>query len=202
MKHITTVTALLVGALFFASPSRAQTPCDFKGISVGTKMDPAEIMAGLGITKYKMNPAQSSFGDLALQRKYGIIPAAELEEWDVGPYCNETSCRVPYGVTVGNSNTPVNVFVSFHDRLIKEIEVSFNEMYWDQMLPILDQKYGADWKVDRSYTAITDYETKKNHVAELISLTHISNGMNQSTKDDAYGPYHSLVVIKLISKNF
>ena len=145
--------------------------------------------------------------------RFGLI-----EEWDLGPYCKETSCRVPYGVTVGNTNTPVNVFISFHDRLITEIEVSFNEMYWDEMLPLLDQKYGADWKIDRSYTPITDYETKKITLLELISLTHNSNGTNQSTKDhcqisaqnldhvfehhDPYGPYLSLFVIKLISRNF
>jgi hypothetical protein len=41
MKH---VAALLVGELLFASPSHAETPCDFKGISVGDKMTPAEIM--------------------------------------------------------------------------------------------------------------------------------------------------------------
>ena len=43
------IAALLVGAVFFASSSRAETPCDFKGISVGDKMAPAEIMAVLGV---------------------------------------------------------------------------------------------------------------------------------------------------------
>ena len=136
MKHL---AALLVSNLLFASPSHAETPCDFKGISVGNKMIPAEIMAALGVTKYKTNPARPSFEEtLPIEQKYGIVPAAELEEWNIGPYCDETSCHVPYGVTVGDNNTPVNVFVSFHEGLITEIGVSFSESYWDEMLPILN----------------------------------------------------------------
>jgi hypothetical protein len=213
------IVALLIGALFFASPSRAEAPCDFKGISVGNKMASAEIMAVLGVAKYNINPARPSFEKtLALAQKYGTIPAAELEEWDIGPYCDETSCRVPYGVIVGNNNTPVNVFISFHEGLITEIEVSFSKTNWDEMLSIWDEKYGADWKIGHSYTSIVNYETKKTAVLELIAMTHITNGMNQSTGDhcqisaqnldlvfehhDAYGPYHSMFVIKLVSKKF
>jgi hypothetical protein len=44
MKHI----AVLVGTLFFASPLFAETPCDFKGISVGDKMSASEVMSALG----------------------------------------------------------------------------------------------------------------------------------------------------------
>jgi hypothetical protein len=56
--------------------------------------------------------------------------------------------------------------VSFHEGLITEIDVSFSEPYWDEMLPILGQKYGADWKVDREDMPITNYETKKTNRAE------------------------------------
>jgi hypothetical protein len=216
MKHL---AALLVGALPFTSPSHAETPCDFKGISVGNKMSPAEIMTTLGVTKYKRNPARPSFEEtLALAQKYSTIPAAELQDWNIGPYCEETSCRVPFGVAVGNNNTPVNVFVSFHEGLITEIDVSFSETYWNEVLPILDQKYGADWNVERDNMPGTNFETKKTTVRERISLNHITNGTSRSTKDrcqiwatnldivfehhDAYGPYHSEFGIKLISKNF
>jgi hypothetical protein len=212
----TNYIALLVGTLIFASPSHAETPCDFKGISVGNKIAPAEIMATLGVTKYKTNPARNF--DLALVQKYGLIPAGELEDWNIGPYCDQTACRVPYGVAVENNNTPVNVFISFREGLITEIDVSFSEIYWDEMLPILDQKYGADWKVDREDMPITNYETKKTTIRERISLNHITNGVNRRTNDrcqiwatnldivfehrDAHGPYHSVFAIKLISKNF
>lgn len=217
MKRI--AAALLVGAFCFATPSRAETPCDFKGISVGNKMTQAEIMSALGVTTYKTNPVRPSFEEsFPAVQKLGLIPAAELEDWNIGPYCVESFCRVPYGVAVGNNNMPVNVFVSFRGGLITEIDVSFSETYWDEIRPILDQKYGGDWSIDRVDMPITNYETKKNTMRERISLNHISNGTNRSTKDrcqlwatnldivfehhDAYGPYHSLFVIKLISKNF
>jgi hypothetical protein len=216
MKHF---AVLLIGVLFFASPSHAETPCDFKGISVGDRMKPSEIMTALGITKYKTNPARPSFEETQrLWKKYGVIPTAELQEWDIGPYCDETSCRIPYGVAVGNNNTPVKVFVAFDKGQITEINVKFSKTNWDEILPILDQKYGADWKVDRGPMPITNFETKKTTVLELISLNHVTNGTNPKTKDrcqiwatnldlvfehhDAYGPYHSEFVIKLISKNF
>jgi len=206
MKYI---AALLVSTLFFASPLHAETPCDFKGVSVGNKMAPAEIMAALGVTKYKTNPPQSSFEEMiALAEKYGTISAGELLDWKIGPYCKETSCLVPYGIAVGNNNTPVHVFIAFHEGLITEIDVSFGEMYWDEMLPILDQKYGADWKVEREMVPITNYETKKPTIRESILLNHISNGVNRRTNGrcqiwaqnldmvfehhDAYGRYHSV----------
>jgi len=63
-----------------------------------------------------------------------------------------------------------------------------------------------------------NYETKETTVLEIISLDHITNGVNRSTNDrcqisaanidlvfthhDALGPYHSELVITLISKNF
>ena len=117
-----------------------------------------------------------------------------------------------------NNNTPVNVLISFHESLITEIDVSFSATNWNEMLPILDQKYGADWKVDREYGPITNFETNKTTVREIISMNHITNGVNRRTNDrcqisatnidmvfehhDEYGPYHSVFVIKLISKNF
>ena len=65
------IAAVLVGALFFASPSHAEPPCDFKGISVGTRMTPDQIMTALGVSTYKMNPVRSSFEErLLLSRKY------------------------------------------------------------------------------------------------------------------------------------
>jgi hypothetical protein len=216
MKH---EVALLLGALFFASPLYAETPCDFKGTSVGSRMTPAEVMTALGVTKYKTTPARRSFEDkLPAIQKYGLIAAGELEDWEIGPYCEETYCRVPYGVAVGNDNTPVSVSVSFHEGLITEVDVSFSETYWDEMLPILDQKYGAGWSVERSDMLITNYETKKSRMLERISLSHITNGTNRRTKShceiwatnldivfehhDPLGPYHSIFVIKLVSKNF
>jgi hypothetical protein len=212
---------VLFSALFFASAVHAETPCDFKGVSVGNKMTAAQIMTAFGVTNYKANPALPDFDErMPAVNKYGIMPAGELEDWKIGPYCDDSSCRIPYGVSVGNHNdTPVSVFISFDATTqITEIDVSFSTMNWDDLLPILDQKYGPDWTVKRDDMPITDMETKKRTDLERITLTHVTNGTNPSSKTtceiwasnldivfehhDPLGPFHSTFVIKLISKNF
>lgn len=215
------VATLVLGAtLFCVTPLLAETPCDFKGVSVGNKMSPAELMSTLGVPQYKTNPVRRSLLDQSMDRvkRYGLLAASEIEEWEIGPYCDETSCRIPYGVSVGNRNTPVSVFIAFHQGLITGIDVSFGETFWEELLPVLDQKYGADWTIERDKMPISNYETKEFHIVNRITLKHATNGTNQSTKDrciiwatnfdmvfehhDAFGPYHSIFEIKLISKNF
>ena len=156
---------------------------------------------------------------MALADKYGLMAAAEIEEWNIGPSCDDKSCVVPYGIGVGTSNhIPVKAAVSLHDGQITEIIVSLSKAYWDEMLPIWNEKYGADWRVEREDSVVTDFETKKSHVIEGIFLEHVTIGTNRSTKDhckiwaqnidlvfdhhDSFGPYHSEIVIQLISKNF
>jgi hypothetical protein len=215
MKYI---AALLVSGIIVSSPARAEAPCDFKGVSVGSKMTPAAIMAAFGVTKYKLNPTRPAF-DFALAQKSGPTVAEELVEWNMGAYCDETACRIPFGITVGTViPVPISVFIAVDQGLIIEIDVTFSETYWEEVLPILDQKYGADWKVERSNMLITDYETNRGHVLPVINMRHITNGWNRATNDrcqisadnldlifehkDARGPYHSVVSIKLVSKNF
>jgi hypothetical protein len=174
------LAVLLVSAFVFASSSHAETPCDFKGVFVGDKMTPAEVMAALGVTKYKMNPTLPSWKERQpLVEKYGLIAAGELAEWDVGPYCDDRSCVIPYGVFVGNDNIAVHVYVSFPQGQITEIDVSFNETYWDEIVPILEKKYGAYWNVERDpYMVITDLETKNHTTLERVTLTHNNGGKN------------------------
>jgi hypothetical protein len=122
-------------------------------------------------------------------------------------------------VTVGNDNFPVNAFVSFRGKRITEIEVTFDQTYWDEIRPVLDRKYGASWQVEEApYFVITDLETKKSVTVERITLAHRYNGTNRRTGDtctiwatnydevfehhDPLGPYHSVFVIKLVSDNF
>ncbi len=125
------------------------------------------------------------------------------------------------GSMSGTENSiPVSVYVGFYNGQVTEIDVSFPEVYWDDVHPILDQKYGADWKVDRDDMFLISAEkTKDTSVEQRITLNHISNGVNQNTKDRCQiwatnfdrvfthpflglGPFHSEFVIKLISKNF
>jgi hypothetical protein len=217
------MTALLLLGLMLAliSPARADTPCDFKGISVGDKMTPAELMKALGVKDYKVNPPRPSFDEtLALVQKYSLMVASEIQDWEIGPYCEHNSCRVPVGVGVGNHNSiPVNVFVSFDNNdVLTEIDVTFNEEEWNDVLPILNQKYGPQWNEERLPDIITNYETKKSTTVERINLTHKTTGTNPRTNDhceiwannfdlvfehhDPLGVYHSVMAIKLISKNF
>jgi hypothetical protein len=115
--------AAFIVLFLFATVVRAQPPCDFKGIAVGNKMAPAEIMAALGVPKYKMNPPHNV--DWTEVENFGIIPASELEDWRIGSYCDENSCRVP-GLTIGDDHIATNVFIHLiisHEE-ITEIGVS------------------------------------------------------------------------------
>jgi hypothetical protein len=214
------LAAGIVGVLLSVAPANAETPCDFKGVSVGSKMMPAEIMSTLGVAQYKTNPARYPFEKKTeLSNKYGLYAAAEIEEAAIGPFCDERSCVVPYGIGVGNaSRIPVKVFVAIHDGQVIEMEVSFSEMNWDEVRPIFYQKYGGDWKIERDDMVVSNYEDKKARTVQRISLEHIADGVNRSTHDrckisatnvdvvfehhDSLGPYHSQLVITLISKNF
>ena len=86
------------------------------------------------------------------------------------------------------------------------------------MLSIFDQKYGANWTTERNDMPIVNYETKETRMVQRVMLQHLTKDASLSTKDrckiwatnfdtafehhDAFGPYHSRIVIQLISKNF
>jgi hypothetical protein len=202
----------------WASTAQAQpTPCDFKGVSVGDRIGPAEIMNKLGITDYQMNPEININWDNV--DRYGIIGEAELREQGMKPFCTEAYCRITRGMFIGD-RIPAYAFVSFHDGAVTEIEVSFNSvLYWNDVLPILDEKYGANWKVvEHRDQSIMNYETKKVHTLELVALEQADYGTNRKTGDhcqihatnldlifehrDLLGRYHAMITIKLVSKNF
>ena len=64
---------------------------------------------------------------LALTEKYGFMAAGEIEDFEIGPYCNTTMCTVPSGVVVETSHgIPVKVDISFDKGLITKIVVSFS----------------------------------------------------------------------------
>lgn len=139
MKKLLVV--LPFSAFVFVSPSHAETPCDFKGLSVGDKMTPAQAMNALGVAKFKTNPTRPSFEEeMQSIEKYGMIASGELRDWKIGPYCDNDSCRIPYGISVGNNNIPVSVFFSVRGGLITEIDVSFGESFWDEIVPIIREQ--------------------------------------------------------------
>lgn len=213
------VAALAFSLLLAPLTARGEIPCDFKGVSVGDKLTSAEIMEKFSITKYMTDPQGESFEKMKyLYEKYSLLIAGELEDWKIGPYCKDTYCRIPYGVTVGNNNLPVKVFVSFHSGMITEIDVNFSHTMWDEVVSIITKKYGTRWRMDESAEVITDYETKKSEMVSRLFMESMGGGVNRSTGDtcrlwansidivfehhDPLGPYQSVFVIKLDSKNF
>lgn len=224
-RHHLRPTARALAILAYASIlitmcASAKTPCDFKGVSVGDQMTPAAIMAAFAVKSYKLNPARQSIDRmLDLVHKYGLTAAGEIEDWKIGPACGIDYCRIPFGVSVGNDNLPVSVFVAFRDGRITAIDVFFNQLYWEEIRPILDKKYGSSWRVDRDPSfVITDLETKKSIQVESTRLTHQTNGTNPKSGDtcvlwalnydmvfthhDPLGLFHSVFEIALVSKNF
>lgn len=173
-------------------------------------------MSRLRIEKFVSNPQHKV--DWALVERYGTIAASEIEDQRIGPYCEPEYCRIPRGISVGNDNIPVSVFVSFNAGTITEINVSFSAAFWDDVLAIIKKKYGSQWTVDRMKMAVTDLETKKSDLMQREIVENRSSGVNLNTKDschmwatsidivfrhhDILGPLHSVSVIKLDSKNF
>jgi hypothetical protein len=206
--------------LLISTHAMAATPCDFKGVSVGDKVTPAALMAAFGVKDYRMNPESAPLEKtLKLAEKYSLVAAGEIENWNVGPACYDSYCRIPFGVGVGNDNLPVSLFISFSGGRVTEIDVTFNQMFWDDITPTLDKKYGAAWRVDRDpYFLIINKENSQRLTVERITLNHRTNGTNPKTGDtcmiwavnydivymhhDPLGAFHSVFVIKLISKNF
>jgi len=67
------------GLLFISSTARSEIPCDFKGVSVGDRLTPDQIMQKFGISKFVTNPKLASFDTMQpLYDKYGITGASEL----------------------------------------------------------------------------------------------------------------------------
>jgi hypothetical protein len=222
---------LLVAAiLLLTGEVHAATPCDFKGLSVGDKATPQEIMQHFGIAKYITENADSrKMTDAAYEAYWGAINkrantvgmenAMEEERWNRGPVCNESYCDIPYGISVGNEpKIPVGVFVGFDSTgTVTAIDVSYDYLEWDEVLEMLNAKYGDNWDKRETPSAAADYETKKSEPFEETVLTHRNVGTNPKTGDTCsivaqsqdhvfyhtVGPRErSVLEIKLISKNF
>ena len=144
------IVALLIGSILFISPALAEAPCDFKGVSVGSKMSPAEIMSALGVTQIQDKVPLLFFRSMALAENTGSWRRPRSRKRTLGRICDDGACIVLTALALATPTTiPVKVIVSFHDGQITEIVVSFGTTFWDEMLPILEEKYGADWKVER-----------------------------------------------------
>lgn len=214
--------------LLYCSAANAAPPCDFKGLSVGDKATPKQIMKRFGFDKYKdADEAQKiAHGDVAYQaylkraEKVGLINAADEQDFHLGPACGRNYCRIPFGVTVGIESFPIRVglFIAFDKGgTIEAIDVSYDSLDWGAVLTLLNTKFGDDWRVEETPDITTDLETKKSEQVTVIVLTHKTFGINAKTGDKcsisttsrdmvyrhSMPPFNRAELeIKLISKNF
>jgi hypothetical protein len=130
---------------------------------VGDKLTREQLMQRLGISKFKVDPPDSSRTEIDWKavEKYGITGAAERQDDKTGPYCRENSCNIPFGIFVGDDKFPVKVFVALKEGVIYAIEVSFNSIFWNDVWDIIVKKYGPAWDIERNVMGVMDYETKK-----------------------------------------
>jgi hypothetical protein len=223
-----------LSAVLAVSGAHAATPCDFKGLSVGDKATPQQIMTHFGTTKYIKNGDDSPTTTQTKEQKEAVFNArmkraqkvsmineAEEEEEKAGPACGHTYCRIPYHyVHVGEEpySIPVGVYVSFDSTgKVTAIDVSYDKIQWDDVLELLNTKYGENWRREDTQDVTTDYETKKSEPETVTVLTHRNNGTNPKTGDKCVintrsrdiiwlhttPPIHRAVMeIRLVSKNF
>lgn len=183
------------------------TPCDIKGISVGDKMSELQIMRHFNIGRF-------------IDKDALVHEPKDSEEVEFGPYCSNNQCSIPNSVHIGNNDiVPAKMRIYFdNSNKITGIVMSFNERYWENVLPIINSKYGDDWRIDKNQMLISNESTRKGMIFDQVGMIHKSHGTNSKTGDqcriyatnfdsifehtyDYYGPYHSEIMIELISKN-
>ena len=174
--------ALLVACMLMSACESAESSCEFKGISVGDATTPTELMAELGISNFATDlKSRPTAVTAELARRIGFTAASEVNEWSVGPTCDNDSCTIPFGLGIADGNIPASVFVSFPKGHIDAISVRFNQIYWADIKAVLHNKYGADWKTETdSGFVITDYETRERLEVERTIL-HQSHSLVDSS---------------------
>jgi hypothetical protein len=194
-------TGVLI-VLMSARSASAETPCDFKGLSVGDRATPQQIMQHFGIHKFtdeditKMSAADlakwsarsRAKSDAFFKRigQVGMKNALEEEYLSQGPTCDTGSCRISSGVNVGNGPDAILVGVSvYFDNagVVTAIEVSYSKDDWDAVLQLMNTKYGEEW-ASREYLDFTaDPATNKSTLGPVTAIMHRTNGTNLRTGD-------------------
>jgi len=169
--------------LLFATPAYcAAAPCDFKGVSVGDKLAKKELMAKLGIKRFKINPdvslVRSTEND---ERQYGYLVAQDMALLRVGPYCLGNMCFIPYGVEI-QKKIPSFMQIIFAGDRVTDIQVRFDPQYWQQVSPGLIQKYGLNSFLEEHSPYVTTDDTDKKPVTEYRTIiANKSGGANDKT---------------------
>ena len=181
--------ALLL-ACGMAKAANAAPPCHFKGLSVGDKATPQQIMSHFGVAKYGVDadkPEDSAAEAARLRRgeTVGLMNAVEEEWWKEGSACGYDYCRIKYGqVSVGSEPFPiqvgVDVFFDASTRQITAIDVTYDSTAWDEVLGLLNTKYGKNWRECDTQGVTMNYETKKSFQSVISVLTHRQLGINRA----------------------
>ena len=153
-------------------------------------------------------------------KQYGLLGAANMTDEKIGPYCGDDNCRISTGIVTVGIDIPAKVFILFskEQHKIQAIDVFVNSLNWDDLVPILYGKYGAQWIIEKSSMGIVGLKTKRSVSVEQITMIHNTGGSNIKTKDtcelsaskynsvfeqvDSLGLNQSVFEIKIISKNF
>lgn len=194
--------------------------CEFKGVSVGDKINIPDVMHKLGVKNYKINPKKPDFlEEQKLWDQYGFLGASEISNNKIGNYCDINSCRI-IDTFIGNK-IQSTIFISFdqNTKIINAIEVSINQNYWNELVSIIKNKYKGAWNKNTSSIFISNYKTKKGALFDREEYRLKTPAKNINTGDSCeisaiehdiifehplshLGVYQSIFDIQLISKNF
>lgn len=200
---------------------QAKDQCDFKGVKVGAKLSPNDLMKVLGIKQYTLTPHFLEVTDkqrLDLFTKYGI-QYDEVEYDSIGPFCKAQMCVIPSQQTVGD--VPVNLEFYFNEhKEITSINISFNSINWDEIKTALYKKLGKNWRLEVMQMGVAPYDNTNNTLTvNREILEHKSGGVNSSNNANCnikatnydtiflhgnrLGAYHGVINIeKRTSNNF
>jgi hypothetical protein len=177
MKYGLVLFALFTGA----AHAQVADPWQYRGIHLGAKMTPDQIMHALGVDKYSTNPKQDDVmgpkhkDDL----KHGLNWAMEKVEFDTGPRCMITNaqifdCSDPeaglHPSTPGGDNHGiVSVWVFVKNGVVHTIDLKFDSVRADEFFDVMFRQFGRrGWVQGRGDThiAIIDLYDKTSIVVD------------------------------------
>jgi hypothetical protein len=172
---------LLLTVLASAAHAQVADTWQYRGIHLGTKMTPDQIMHAIGVTQYATNPKEDSIWDPkhADDVKHGIQWAIDKVEFDVGPRCAVTDaqnfdCRDPIAnlhpsTPGGDNHGIVMVWVFVKNGVVHSIDLSFDSLLADAFFDVMFRQFGkAGWVQGQGEThiAITDMYDKTSIVVD------------------------------------
>ena len=75
------------------------------------------------------------------------------------------------------------VFFDPSTHQITAIDVTFDNTAWDEVLELLNTKYGNNWRKDDTQGVTTDYQTQEYFQSVITVLTHRESGINRAAGD-------------------